>query len=136
MTEVVPFKLYSTYIDNHISSQSKYYPNGHLLSRVNYHNNELEGYLRRWYEDGRLMSCDIYHDGQCDGPSNWWYPDGTPAGSCTYIVGELHGDYKTWYADGTLKCHAVYFNGTLKHCTEWSVDGKVLQKYSTNIATK
>lgn len=86
------------------SGEFTYYDNeGHLTSKSNYADNELNGNYEAYYPNGIISTKETYQRGKLNGPVTFYYDNGkvkTSGGA--YNNGLKEGEWKDYYPDGTL----------------------------------
>ncbi|MCF0214900.1 MAG: hypothetical protein HUK21_00310 [Fibrobacteraceae bacterium] len=87
------------------------YPNGQVLSEVEYVNDKKQGLEKEFFENGNVKKETNYVEGRKEGPAKEYYEDGTLQAEMTYENGYMNGLVTKYYKNGKMQSKASYREG-------------------------
>ena len=108
--------------------ETKFYPDGSLLSEKKYNNGLYNGVLKEYYANGQLYSEGSAIQGDYSGSWIAYHSNGNIMHEYTYEDGLLQGLYKTYDNDGLLYNTFEYRKGEIRAYTYYDKFGNELIK--------
>lgn len=106
-----------------------YYGNGNVYKETNYQNGKREGIMQE--RNGKhLIKRMNYADDMLNGLYEEWFRDGQPKIKCTYNNNRKDGLYEEWHENGYIKIMCWYENGYIDGLyEEWFETGELIKSY-------
>ena len=110
--------------------RKSHYPNGKLMSEVNYRNGKKHGLAKNYYQNGNLKLKLYYENGVKHGLGITYYESGKKYRETTYVNGKIDGIRKVYREGGALMAEIPYKNGHVgKGLKEYLLNGKPKTKF-------
>ncbi|MGB1031726.1 MAG: toxin-antitoxin system YwqK family antitoxin, partial [Flavobacteriales bacterium] len=95
-------------------SYSGHYPNGEIMSDLNFINYEFEGEGKYYSVNGELSSESVYMNGRKNGESKSYFLSGELASEGSYSYGSQEGEWKWYYKNGKVATIRNFIDGELQ----------------------
>ena len=125
--EVVSEENRSDKNEKYTGLKTSHYPDGKILSEVNYVNGRRNGLSQDYYKNGQKRLILYYQDGVKHGESNYYYQSGVLYQKTSYVEGLEHGVRERFYESGNKQLEMYFDNGN--ECfglKEYNSDGSVI----------
>ncbi len=106
---------------------TNYYPNGKVLSRVNYDKGfKTDDHWQEFYDNGKLMSEVKVVKDRKEGPAKEYYSDGKLESEGTFADGKRQGIFKSYDQDGHRVQENEYKDDLIRYHREYNPKGQLL----------
>lgn len=110
----------------------QYTKEGGILAKTFYKDDKKNGPFLMLFKNGQKQIEAVFVNDSIDGPLKTWSEKGVLLSEEYYIHGKHTGVWKYYYPSGKLQSQITFKkNGTVKEKIDYTEDGKIIDKFST-----